>query len=120
MKRLFFISNMMLSTSSIIMLYKGNYMHIAIMIIALLSFLAYSDECRDKECMWMFVLVAIASFPVNIALIIKANALLEFMIIGTVTRVITLAFIYSVLFSAEELLLGLTARIIWMKQDDDE
>lgn len=72
--------------------------------------------CKHKENLWMFILVAIASVPINILVIYEA------IFVGLLTETPIVAkflwgvLLYCVVFSVEEIVFGLVTRIIWRKQ----
>lgn len=71
--------------------------------------------CKHKENLWMFILVAIASIPLNIKMCNMAfvGLLAEMPIL---VKFLWVVLLYCILFSVEEIVFGFVTRVIWRKQ----
>lgn len=101
---------------SIVGAIKHSTIPIVLLPIALLIAVALTPWARKRENIWMFLLVAVSGIPVNIVLIRWLLGLSVFE-----THFFVLAFfrsvaLYLILFSMEELILGVVTRMIWKKQ----
>jgi len=71
---------------------------------------------KKHESLWMFVLVAVTSIPINIYVLIQLHRLDmlfdSFFILGIFRCVLY----YCILFSIEEIVMGVITRLIWKKQ----
>ena len=83
--------------------------------ISLFFIVATVPACRKRENMWMFVLVALFSFPVNTYLTYIITPVV-FETYNKLTTIIYMALVFFVLFSVEEILFAFITRIIWRKQ----
>lgn len=73
--------------------------------------------CRRRESMWLFVLTALGSMPINIK--ISTMDTVQYLLdseIPIVGAVIATIEIYLLLFSVEEILIGIIGRFIWKRQ----
>ena len=113
-------ANMLFLISSLaIVLYSGPVWHIGLYIVAIYLFVAYSNECRGTESIWIFMLVAIGFVPINVALEMSFHEYIFLLTSGIIGRFLSLVMVYIVLFSIEEILAGLIGRIIWRRQKFD-
>ena len=73
--------------------------------------------CKEHENIWLFLLTAIGSVPINISLtrniIVLGIFETGFPILGTVVTSIE---IYLLLLGLEEIIIGVLGRMIWKKQ----
>ncbi len=73
-------------------------------------------EFRGRESIWMFIMVAFSSIPVNALMITILNkwglVFGSFAVVG----IIRCIFYYVILFSAEEIVMGVLTRMLWKKQ----
>lgn len=71
---------------------------------------------KGRESLWMFVLVAVTSVPINIYVLIQLHKLDmifdSFFILGIFRCVLY----YCILFSIEEIVMGVITRLLWKKQ----
>jgi len=119
-KKAFIANAIFLISSLIIVFYSGNLLHIGMLVAAIYLFVAYSDECRGIENIWIFILIAVGFIPINIALEMK---LYEYIIVlagGIIGKILSVIVAYTVLFSLEEIAAGIIGRIIWKHQAMDE
>ncbi len=75
-----------------------------------------APACKKHESIWMFLLVFFSFIPVNVLIMIimdKLGMLLHPMFILSLCRCI---FYYAMLFSVEEIVMGVITRAIWKKQ----
>lgn len=88
-----------------------------ILIISILLIVVVIPWCRQHENMWLFVLTAIGSVPINSSLTrcIIDTGIFEtgFPILGLVVTSIE---IYLFLLGIEEIVIGVLGRMIWRKQ----
>ena len=89
----------------------------AVLILSVLFIVAVVPCCRQHENLWLFVLTAIGSVPINIILTqyITDLGILEtgFPVIGVV---VTSVEIYLLLLGIEEIIVGVLGRMIWKRQ----
>lgn len=90
---------------------------IAIWIIAMMVMVGTVPYCRWYESMWLFVLTAIGSVPINIVLTCKVidSGLFDgsFTLLGNIVAWVE---IYFLLLAIEEIGIGILGRIFWKKQ----
>lgn len=88
-----------------------------ILIVSVLFIVAVVPWCRQYENMWLFVLTAIGSVPINITL---THYILDIGIFETdfpvVGVLITSLEIYLLLLGIEEIIIGVLGRMIWKRQ----
>lgn len=71
---------------------------------------------RKRENVWMFILVAVTSIPINIFILLQLNRIDMLFNSLFVLGVLRCVLYYSVLFSIEEIIMGLITRLLWKKQ----
>ena len=88
-----------------------------VLIAAVLFIVGVVPWCRQHENMWLFVLTAIGSVPINITL---THYILDIGIFETDFPVlgvfITSLEIYLLLLGIEEIIIGVLGRMIWKRQ----
>lgn len=88
-----------------------------VLIVSILFIVAVVPWCRQHENMWLFVLTAIGSVPINITLTryIIDMGILEtgFPVLGVL---VTSLEIYLLLLGIEEIIIGVLGRMIWKRQ----
>lgn len=88
-----------------------------VLIVSVLFIVAVVPWCRQHENMWLFVLTAIGSVPINITLTryIIDMGILEtgFPVLGVL---VTSLEIYLLLLGIEEIIIGVLGRMIWKRQ----
>lgn len=72
--------------------------------------------CKHKENLWMFILLAIGSVPVNILMIYNSIFLGLLADSSLLLKVLWGVLSYCVVFSIEEIVFGVITRAIWRKQ----
>lgn len=86
-------------------------------ILSVLFIVGVVPGCRQHENMWLFVLTAIGSMPINISL---THYIIDFGIFETgfpvLGIVVTSVEIYLLLLGVEEIVIGVLGRMIWKKQ----
>lgn len=88
-----------------------------ILIVSVFLIVVVVPWCRHHENMWLFVLTAIGSVPINLSLthcIIDSSILKNSF--PVLVRVVTSVEIYLLLLGIEEIVIGVLGRIIWKKQ----
>jgi len=78
--------------------------------------LKLAPVCRGRENVWMFIMVIISSVPINVYLLVFMgvnNMLFDSIFVLGLFRCVLY---YAMLFSVEELILGLVTRVLWKKQ----
>lgn len=120
LKKAYGANLLFLISSLAIVLYSGNVWHIGLFFVAIYLFVAYSNECRGSENIWIFMLVAIGFIPINVALEMRFHEYISLLAGGIFGRLLSFVMIYVVLFSIEEIFAGLIGRIIWRRQKFDE
>ena len=90
---------------------------IVVLIVSLLFIVAVIPWCRQHENMWLFVLTAIGSVPINITLTryVIDMGILEtgFPVLGVL---VTSLEIYLFLLGIEEIIIRVLGRMIWKRQ----
>lgn len=90
---------------------------LVVLIVSLLFIVAVIPWCRQHENMWLFVLTAIGSVPINITLTryVIDMGILEtgFPVLGVL---VTSLEIYLFLLGIEEIIIGVLGRMIWKRQ----
>ena len=71
---------------------------------------------KGRENLWMFIAVAISSIPVNVLAVISLWRYDIAEEIGMLNSVLLCILYYAVLFSIEEIVMGLITRLIWKRQ----
>lgn len=88
-----------------------------VLIVSILFIVAVVPWCRQHENMWLFVLTAIGSVPINITLTryIIDMEIFEtgFPVLGVL---VTSLEIYLLLLGIEEIIIGVLGRMIWKRQ----
>ena len=88
-----------------------------VLILSVLFIVGVVPGCRQHENMWLFVLTAIGSMPINISL---TQYIIDFGIFETgfpvLGIVVTSVEIYLLLLGVEEIVIGVLGRMIWKKQ----
>lgn len=101
---------------SVIAVMKPSVVLFAVLFIVHFALLRLVPAFKGRESVWMFLLVAISSIPINVCVLIFANEqnyLFDSIFLLGVLRIIIY---YSVLFSLEEIAMGVITRLIWKKQ----
>ena len=78
---------------------------------ALLFFVKVMPFCRRRENLWMFFLVAVCSIPMNTSLMIRYIQPYRL-----VLRLLLRSFLYLLLLSVEEIVMGYITRSLWVRQ----
>lgn len=90
---------------------------VAVLIASVLFIVAIVPWCRQHENMWLFVLTAIGSVPININL---TRLIIDIGIFETGVPIlgvlVTSVEIYLLLLGIEEIVIGVLGRIIWKRQ----
>lgn len=90
---------------------------LVVLIVSVLFIVAVIPWCRQHENMWLFVLTAIGSVPINITLTryVIDMGILEtgFPVLGVL---VTSLEIYLLLLGIEEIIIGVLGRMIWKRQ----
>lgn len=89
---------------------------ISLLPVVLIVSIALNPYSRKYENIWMFVLVAIASIPVNVMFIKNLSELFFDEVLIFPLILFRSAALYVMFLSLEELLLGIVARVIWKEQ----
>lgn len=88
-----------------------------VLILSVLFIVGVVPWCRQHENMWLFVLTAIGSMPINISL---THYIINWGIFETgfpvLGIVVTSIEIYLLLLGVEEIVIGVLGRMIWKKQ----
>ena len=88
----------------------------AVLVLAHFVVLKIAPAFRGYENVWMFIFVGISSIPLNVYVLTLMNdheLIFEPMFVLGILRCILY---YSVLFSIEEIIMGIVTRLIWRKQ----
>lgn len=92
---------------------------IPVVIISMFVFVGTMPFCRKRENLWMFVLTAFCSIPVNWFLLTNFEIWKNVLYSGGENRILTKIVIVEymmVLTGVEEIILGLLTRMLWRKQ----
>lgn len=95
--------------------YKLSGFWIGMNIVSVFVVTAIVPHCRQHENMWLLIFTTIASIPINV--LVTKEFYFAFdsgvPIIGTICSVIQ---VYLILWTIEQLVIGLVGRFIWRKQ----
>lgn len=72
--------------------------------------------CRRRESLWVFLITAVATIPLNIWIVHRVMDAGYFSGSFAVTEILWYCLVYFIGFSLEELLFGILARLIWKRQ----
>ena len=101
---------------SLITVLKHSVVLLVLMIISHFIIIKFVPVFKGKENVWMFVFVAISSIPINFYIMLLLNEwdllFTSFFALGVLRCILY----YLVLFSMEEIIMGITTRVIWRKQ----
>ena len=81
-------------------------------------FISIVPYCKKRENVWMFILVAFTSVPINIFIAKDFLALFSIFRVKGIYYYLTLTELVLVLSSIEELVAGFFVRFLYRKQDD--
>lgn len=119
LKKTGFICGAFFALSAIIVFLFGKIWPMGLVLTAIFLYVAYSKNCRGCESTWLFLLIAVAFLPLNIALSISFFDLSRLFIAGMIGRLSAAVLMLSALFSLEEIVIGIIGRIIWKNQEGD-
>lgn len=85
-----------------------------------LAYVALAKVCEGHENMWIFVLLGIGVFPHNVFIIYLLRDWFDVVSGGMVSKIAVMILLFFILFSLEEIVVGLIGRKIWPIQKDDE
>lgn len=71
---------------------------------------------KHRESIWMFIMVALSSIPINIYILILLNEWGDIFNSWIIVNIFRYAMCYIVLLSMEELIMGVITRLIWRRQ----
>lgn len=101
---------------SLITVLKHSVVLLVLLIISHFIIIKFVPLFKGKENVWMFVFVAISSIPINFYIMLLLNEwdllFTSFFALGVLRCILY----YLVLFSMEEIIMGITTRVIWRKQ----
>lgn len=101
---------------SLITVLKHSVVLLVLLIISHFIIIKFVPVFKGKENVWMFVFVAISSIPINFYIMLLLNEwdllFTSFFALGVLRCILY----YLVLFSMEEIIMGITTRMIWRKQ----
>jgi len=101
---------------SLITVLKHSVVLLVLLIISHFIIIKFVPVFKGKENVWMFVFVAISSIPINFYIMLLLNKwdllFTSFFALGVLRCILY----YLVLFSMEEIIMGITTRVIWRKQ----
>lgn len=101
---------------SLITVLKHSVVLLVLLIISHFIIIKFVPVFKGKENVWMFVFVAISSIPINFYIMLLLNEwdllFTSFFALGVLRCILY----YLVLFSMEEIIMGITTRVIWRKQ----
>ena len=97
-------------------LFSGNWRLLPVIAAAIIAVIAVMPVYRRRESLWIFVITAAASIPVNIRLSILLDKW-DILDMGIpFSEYIVALFLCMMLFSVEEIILGVAGRLIWRRQ----
>ena len=97
-------------------LFSGNWRLLPVTAAAIIAVIAVMPVYRRRESLWIFVITAAASVPVNIRLSILLDKW-DILDMGIpFSEYIVALFLCMMLFSVEEIILGVAGRLIWRRQ----
>ena len=90
-----------------------SFLGYGLMAATLLIFVRIIPCSRKHENIWMFFLVTVCTIPMNITLIHRYTQIFE---MAWIWRLLIQLIVYLILFSAEELIMGVITRSLWTQQ----
>lgn len=106
----------MFTTASIIVInYDGKWC-ILMFFIALIAYVGYSPACKGQESISLFVLIAMASIPINIEMVRLLSPIVGLLFSNNIATLVGAGVIYLDLFSVEEIAMGILGRLMWKNQ----
>lgn len=92
-------------------------MWLIISVVLLFAIVKVLPMCRGYESLWLFVLTAIGSVPINARLAVETLEMgLFYSGIPVIGAVITVVEVYLCVLAVEEIVIGVLGRILWKKQ----
>lgn len=91
---------------------------IPVAVIMMFVLVAALPFCRKHENLWVFVLTAVSSLPVNWLLLTKFDSWTDYLYSGggAISEKMVIIEYMMILMGVEEIILGLITRLIWRKQ----
>ncbi len=97
----------------------NKYVLTGVTILAIYLFIGLIDTCRRYENLWLFVLVGIATVPMNLMLtMVVCDDLCVTWNRELLAKIVFFPIVYGALFSMEEIVLGIIGRVIWKEQEN--
>lgn len=106
------INTLLLAVSIPLSLGKWTFWFILLLLPLCFLYVAFSPACKKRESIWLFVLCALALSPFNVRFLFFLGRFLTEEL-GPVGKVSFFICGFSVLFSLEELLIGIIGSAIW-------
>lgn len=119
-RKLFYMFLLVVSTSSVVLLYTKSLAHFLLLIIGLFLYVACADNCRGRESMWIFILNSFALVPANIYMSWVLFPYTGLVMDGPVGRIVASILLFIALFCVEQIAVGIIGRVIWRSQIGDE
>lgn len=116
MKLCLFLVSLILFIMSLSFVLSRSVFLLILECIFLFLFVWLVPMCKHRENLWMFILVAIASTPINMFLIFSFICSGWFEESVVLIKVLCIFLLYCVVFSIEEIVFGTVTRLIWKKQ----
>lgn len=92
-------------------------MWLIISVVLLFAIVKVLPMCSGYESLWLFVLTAIGSVPINARLAVETLEMgLFYSGIPVIGAVITVVEVYLCVLAVEEIVIGVLGRILWKKQ----
>ena len=102
---------------SLIAVLNRSFLLLILIPVLYLALIRITPSFRGHESLWMFILVAVSSIPPNLSVLLWMFEHMDFMFdTFFILMVFRAAIGYTVLFSIEEVVMGLITRLIWKKQ----
>lgn len=101
---------------SAIFLTNQSWLILLICVLSLFVIIGVFPVFRKRECLYMFILVAVAGLPINIRLsywLVSEELISSGFLIG---NILWGALLCCVFFSVEEIVFGIVTRLIWKRQ----
>jgi len=101
---------------SVMTVVKHSVILFALLVVIHFIILRIVPAFKGRENLWMFIFVAISSIPLNIYILTLVN---EWeLLFGTifVLGILRCILYYAILFSVEEIIMGVITRLIWRRQ----
>lgn len=101
---------------SFVSVLNESVLYLVISVLSAFGIIAVLPICRKRESLWMFLIVAICSLPINLYLISQLMFEIFDYVELFIVKLSWYGLIYCMLLSCEEIIFGIITRKVWRKQ----